>query len=110
MNETSEQIPEAALRPIARDTSDFADLRRSGAIYVDKTAYFHRLIGGHGLKCVFLSRPRRFGKSLKISTFEEIFKGRRDLFDGLAIAKTDWQWRKHPIIKFRFNGVSSRTL
>ena len=44
MNETSEQIPEAALRPIARDTSDFADLRRSGAIYVDKTAYFHRLI------------------------------------------------------------------
>ena len=42
-------------------------------------SYFHRLIGGHGPKCVFLSRPRRFGKSRMISTFEEIFKGRRDL-------------------------------
>ena len=110
MNETSEQFPEAALRPIARDTSDFAKLRRSGAIYVDKTAYFHRLISGSGLDCVFLSRPRRFGKSLMISTFEEIFKGRRDLFDGLAIAKTDWQWRKYLVIKFRFNGVSTLTL
>ncbi len=110
MNESSGQIPETTLRPIARDTSDFADLRRSGAIYVDKTAYFHRLIGGHGPKCVFLSRPRRFGKSLMISTFEEIFKGHRNLFDGLAIAKTDWLWCKYPVIKFRFNGVSTLTL
>ena len=109
MNEWSGQNPETTLRPIARDTSDFAKLRKCGAIYVDKTAYFHRLISGSGLNCVFLSRPRRFGKSLMISTFEEIFKGRRDLFDGLAIAKTDWQWRKYPVIKFRFNGVSTLT-
>ena len=103
------QTREDNLRPIARDTSDFADLRKSGFIYVDKTAYFHRLIAGGGPKCVFLSRPRRFGKSLMISTFEEIFKGRRDLFDGLAIARTDWPWLKYPVIKFRFNGVSTLT-
>ena len=109
MKDTNVYVPETDLRPIARDTSDFADLRRSGAIYVDKTAYFHRLICGHGPKCFFLSRPRRFGKSLMISTFEEIFKGRRALFDGLAIAKTDWRWRKYPVIKFRFNCVSTLT-
>lgn len=79
MNDIDGHTGEKDLHPIARDTSDFADLRRSGFIYVDKTSYFHRLISGHGPKCVFLSRPRRFGKSLIISTFEEIFKGRRDL-------------------------------
>ncbi|MBR4612967.1 MAG: AAA family ATPase [Kiritimatiellae bacterium] len=79
MNDIDGHTGEKDLHPIARDTSDFADLRRSGFIYVDKMSYFHRLIGGHGPKCVFLSRPRRFGKSRMISTFEEIFKGRRDL-------------------------------
>ena len=87
MHETNGQSSDPALRPIARDTSDFADLRRSGCIYVDKTARFHRLIGGTGPKCVFLSRPRRFGKSLMISTLAEIFKGRRELFDGHAVER-----------------------
>ena len=69
--------------------SDFAGLRRNGTIYVDKTAWFYRLAADLGRKFCFLSRPRRFGKSLMITALREIFKGNRDLFDGLAISKTD---------------------
>ena len=110
VNETNRQpLSATSLRPIARDTSDFPDLRRRGCIYVDKTAHFHRLVADEGTKCFFLSRPRRFGKSLMISTFEAIFQGRRDLFDGLAISDTDWPWEPHPVLKFNFAGITVRT-
>ncbi len=110
VNETNRQpLSATSLRPIARDTSDFPDLRRRGCIYVDKTALFHRLVADEGTKCFFLSRPRRFGKSLMISTFEAIFQGRRDLFDGLAISDTDWPWEPHPVLKFNFAGITVRT-
>lgn len=90
--------------------SDFAGLRRNGTIYVDKTAWFYRLAADLGRKFCFLSRPRRFGKSLMITALREIFKGNRDLFDGLAISKTDWQWEKWPVIHFEFADVASSSL
>ena len=89
------------LQPILTDSSDFPKLRMKGGIYVDKTAYFHKLITGDS-DCFFLSRPRRFGKSLMISTLEAIFQGRKELFDGLAISKTDWKWEKYPVLYFNF--------
>ena len=82
----------AAMKPIATSTSDFADLIKKGGIYVDKTGYFHRLISNEVNNFLFFARPRRFGKSLMITALKEIFEGRRELFEGLAISKTDWKW------------------
>jgi hypothetical protein len=75
------------MKPIATDTADFPSLRKRGCIYVDKTMYMHRLIDSNEAKLFFVSRPRRFGKSLTVSALKAIFQGRRDLFEGLAIDK-----------------------
>ena len=56
-------------------------------LYVDKTAYLHRLVTAPDGKCFFLARPRRFGKSLMITTLKEIFNGRKDLFVGLSFER-----------------------
>ena len=92
---------------------DFVSIREDGFVYVDKTARIHELISGSG-RAFFLSRPRRFGKSLLCSTLEAIFEGRRELFDeiadrpALAINSLDWEWKKHPVIKLDLNaGVYS---
>ncbi len=98
------------MRPIETSTSDFADLRRNGTIYVDKTAWFHRLASDVGRKICFLSCPRRFGKSLMITALKEIFSGNRELFDGLAISKTDWKWEKWPVIHFNFGDADSTSV
>ena len=95
------------MKKIATTTSDFADLRRQRCIYVDKTAYFHRLASSMGTRMYFLARPRRFGKSLMITALEAIFQGRREQFDGLAIAGMDWEWKKWPVIHFEFADVDS---
>ena len=95
------------MRPIETSTSDFAALRKKGTIYVDKTAWFYRLVSDVGRSLCFLSRPRRFGKSLMITALKEVFSGNRELFDGLAIAKTDWKWETWPVIHFEFADVSS---
>ena len=87
------------LQPILTDSSDFPELRQKGCVYVDKTAYLHRLLAGANAR-FFLARPRRFGKSLMISTLKAIFDGRRELFDDLAISKTDWKWEKYPVLNF----------
>jgi hypothetical protein len=62
---------------------DFVDIRERGFVYVDKTARIHELITGSG-KSFFLSRPRRFGKSVLCSTLRAIFEGRRELFNEIA--------------------------
>ena len=95
------------LQPIITDTSDFPEIRESGCIYVDKTAYFHNLITRKDARRFFLARPRRFGKSLMISTLKAIFEGRRELFDGLAISQTDWTWEKFPVLYFNFGFAAS---
>ena len=95
------------MRPIAIDTHDFPSLRRDGCIYVDKTEFLHRLVTTVGSKLFFVSRPRRFGKSLTISALKALFQGRRELFEGLAIEKTSWKWEKYPIIHFEFNDLDT---
>ena len=98
------------MRPIATDTHDFPSLRRDGKIYVDKTMFMHRLVANADAKLFFVSRPRRFGKSLTISALKALFQGRRELFEGLAIEKTDWKWGKYPIIHFEFNDLDTMGL
>ena len=98
------------MRPLATDTHDFPALRRDGKIYVDKTMFIHRLIAGNDTKLFFMSRPRRFGKSLTVSALKAIFQGRRELFKGLYIDSTDWKWEKYPVIHFEFNDVTTTSL
>ncbi len=75
---------------------DFANIRNRGMLYVDKTALIHQLVNHE--RYVFLSRPRRFGKSLLLSTLKYYFQGRRDLFEGLAIDRLETEWKQHPVI------------
>jgi hypothetical protein len=81
---------------------DFVSIREEGFLYVDKTARIHELATGSG-RVFFLSRPRRFGKSLLCSTLGALFEGRRELFSGLAIDGLKWEWKKHPVIKIDLN-------
>lgn len=74
----------------------FSDIIERNCLYADKTALVHDMASS--LKYVFLSRPRRFGKSLLCSTLESYFSGERELFEGLAIERLETQWRKHPVI------------
>jgi len=78
------------------DTQTFSKVRSFYNVYVDKTQHIYDLITNFGV--VFLSRPRRFGKSLLCSTIKSVFQGQKELFEGLAIAKTDWDWQEHPVI------------
>ena len=84
------------LYPIGIQT--FEEIRRLGMIYVDKTEYVYRM--AHAGKYFFLSRPRRFGKSLLVSTFHSYFEGRKDLFEGLAIDKLETEWNEYPVLHF----------
>ncbi|MCI6186989.1 MAG: ATP-binding protein [Spirochaetia bacterium] len=79
----------------------FEELRTKNYIYVDKTAFVDSLVRSG--KPYFLSRPRRFGKSLFLSTLRSYFEGRKDLFEGLAISKTETEWKKYPVFYFDFN-------
>ncbi len=79
----------------------FEDIRNKGFVYVDKTHHIYH-IASTG-KCYFLSRPRRFGKSLLISTMEAYFSGKKDLFKGLAIEKLEQDWTEYPILHLDLN-------
>ena len=81
---------------------DFKSLRESGSVYIDKTPYIHKLIAS-GAKCYFLARPRRFGKSLFLSTLKYFFEGKRDLFKGLYIDSINWEWEEYPVLRFDLN-------
>ena len=85
---------------------DFQKLRELGYAYVDKTALVYKLADSGNY--YFLSRPRRFGKSLLLSTFEAYFSGRRDLFEGLAIESLEQKWAKHPILHLDLNTENYR--
>ena len=84
---------------------DFEDIRRGGYLYVDKTAYIYRLINCG--KPYFLSRPRRFGKSLFLSTLRAFFEGKKELFEGLDIAELEKDdpdaWQEYPVFYIDFN-------
>jgi hypothetical protein len=88
--------------PIGLQT--FRELIHQDYLYVDKTEYIHRMITGGG-KYFFLSRPRRFGKSLLVSTLAEIFKGQQDLFSGLWLGdQLAWENYHHPVVLLDFSG------
>ena len=80
---------------------DFEDLRRNGYPYVDKTRQIYE-IATHG-KYYFLGRPRRFGKSLLLSTMEAYFLGKKEVFEGLAIEKLEEEWREYPVLRLDLN-------
>lgn len=98
------------MRPIATDTHDFPKLRERDCIYVDKTEYIYRLVAHNSTNLFFMSRPRRFGKSLTVSALKALFSGRRELFTGLYIDGTDWKWEKHPVIHFEFNDLTATSV
>ena len=81
---------------------DFKSLRDGGCVYVDKTAYIDRIVSS-GTKYYFLARPRRFGKSLFLSTMRYFFEGKRELFRGLHIDSTDWGWESYPVLHLDLN-------
>ena len=80
----------------------FYDIRTGGYVYVDKTKYIYDLVDS-GMY-YFLSRPRRFGKSLLLSTMEEYFSGNRELFKGLAIEELESDWKSYPVLRLNLNG------
>ena len=97
----------------------FEKLRKEGYLYVDKTPLIYKMIT-EGCP-YFLSRPRRFGKSLLVSTLAAVFEGRRELFEAfttkdgieqpqLFIATTDWEWEKYPVIRFDFSSGDLSTI
>lgn len=98
------------MKPIATNIADFETLRRAGQIYVDKTAYLHQLITDPSRSYYFCARPRRFGKSLSVTTLKSIFLGHREYFEDLAIARTDYDWKKHTVIHFNWGGVEVSSL
>ena len=79
---------------------DFEKLRQGNYIYVDKTQYIYQL--ARTSTPYFLSRPRRFGKSLLLSTMETYFLGKKELFRGLALENLEKNWIKYPVLKISF--------
>ena len=84
------------LYPIGIQT--FSEIREKNYLYIDKTEYVYRMT--HFAKYVFLSRPRRFGKSLLTSTLHSYFSGRKDLFQGLAMERLEKEWIEYPVLHF----------
>lgn len=93
MAENNERYPDSI--------QSFPTIREAGLVYVDKTDLIYQLV--RDPKKYFLSRPRRFGKSLLLSTMEAYFQGRRDLFSGLAIENLEKEWIQYPVIHIDFN-------
>ena len=81
---------------------NFERIRNDGYVYVDKTALIHRLATTGTY--YFLSRPRRFGKSLLLSTMEAYFKGQKELFKGLAMEDLEKDWIEYPVLHLDLNG------
>ena len=97
------------MKSISTSTFNFPDIVRNDFLYVDKTADIWRLVKD-GKGEYFLSRPRRFGKSLLVSTLKALFQGRRDLFKGLAIDKTAYDWKTYPVIHLDFGNAGVESL
>ena len=77
----------------------FEKIRTGNYLYVDKTEYVYRMAHSNS-NYLFLSRPRRFGKSLLTSTLHAYFEGRKDLFEGLAIEQLETEWTAYPVLHF----------
>ena len=89
------------LYPIGMQT--FSEIREEDFFYVDKTEYIYRMTHTSG-KYFFLARPRRFGKSLLVSTMQSYFEGKKELFKGLAVDKLEKEWTEYPVLHFDMSG------
>ena len=98
---------EKQLKRLPTGIQTFSEIIENGCLYVDKTALIYQLTHNH--KYVFLSRPRRFGKSVLCSTLKSYFEGRRDLFAGLAMEQLETEWRKHPVMLISLASIKSGT-
>ena len=96
------------MRELPIGIQDFEKLRQNNCVYVDKTQYVYQL--GRTSKPYFLGRPRRFGKSLFLSTLKAYFEGKKDLFEGLKITELEKDWREYPIIYIDFNRDSYQNI
>ena len=92
------------MKNITSSVYTFEDIVKDDFLYVDKTEYIWSLIG-QGKAMYFLSRPRRFGKSLTVSTLKAVFQGKKDLFKGLAIYDKPYDWKPYPVIHLDMNGL-----
>ena len=86
----------------------FEKIREEGFLYADKTRYVYDL--ANSLHYVFLTRPRRFGKSLLLSTFKAYFSGRKDLFTGLAAGELEKDWIEYPVLSFSLASAKMGTV
>ncbi|MBK9500919.1 MAG: ATP-binding protein [Leptospiraceae bacterium] len=90
------------MKPLPIGIQTFRKLIEGNYLYIDKTQNIYQMIKNPA-GAYFLSRPRRFGKSLTLSTLEEIFLGNKELFQGLWIYNSEYKWKKHPVIRFDFS-------
>ena len=86
------------------DTDQFALIREKDLVYVDKTDLMFDLVNRYNY--VFLARPRRFGKSMLCNTFKAYFQGKKELFEGLKIMDLEKEWKKYPVLYFKFSQMS----
>ncbi|MDR0390444.1 MAG: AAA family ATPase, partial [Planctomycetaceae bacterium] len=101
------QISKNNMKKLPVGIQTFEKIRDDNCLYIDKTEYIHRLVTSGD--AYFLSRPRRFGKSLTISTLDALFQGRKELFDGLYIYdKWDWS-KKYPVIRIDWTLINHET-
>ena len=96
-------MEEMELRKYPVGNDDFVKIRRQGELYVDKTELIWRMM--QLSRWIFLNRPRRFGKTLITSTLQAYFEGRKELFEGLAIAEHTKEWVKYPVLRFNLSAV-----
>ena len=89
-------------QPITTSEYTFENTISGNYLYVDKTDYFHRLVREQN-GIFFLSRPRRFGKSLSVSILKNIFKGNKELFEGLKIYDMPYDWKSYPVINLNIS-------
>ena len=97
------------MQSIVTSIYTFSKLRERNCLYVDKTNFIYKLLKDEGDQ-FFCARPRRFGKSLTVSTLKAVFQGRRELFEGLYLAGTDYDWPVHPVIHIDFGRYDNSTL
>lgn len=100
-------------RKLPAGIQSFKVIRREGYLYVDKTDIVWDLVNsGSGNKYNYLSRPRRFGKSLLVDTLQTYFEGRKELFDGLKIMQLEKDWKQYPVIRLDMSrgGANATTL
>ena len=81
----------------------FSEIREKDKLYIDKTEYIYRMTHTDSKYC-FLGRPRRFGKSLLVTTLQSYFEGKKELFEGLAIEKLEQEWTEYPVLHFDMSG------